>query len=96
VERAFAIEALAETGPFARALEASGFEIERDELASVRIAPTVLVGHLRALGLVLRRAWTGEGLRADEWRHLTGGIAGLWLGLCVWAFQYRIVTARRR
>jgi len=96
VERAFAIDALAQTGPFAAALDVHGFELERNELASLRIAPTVLVGHLRALGLVLRRTWSGEGLDADERRHLTGGIAGLWLGLCMWAFQYRVFTARRR
>ncbi len=96
IEWAFAIDALVETGPFAAALDAHGIEIERDDLASLRIAPTVLVGHLRALGLVLRRAWMGEGLDVDERRHLTGGIAGLWVGLCLWAIQHGVFTVRRR
>ena len=95
VERAFAITCFAETGAFEHALHHHGFVLERNELASFHIAPTVVVGHLRAAALIARRAWQGRWLSDDESAHLRGGFLGVWLGLCLWAFQYRIYTARR-
>lgn len=81
--------------PFLAALDAAGFDDVRVERASLRIAPTVLQGQWLAVRREADRWWRGATWTDAEWAHLQSCVMGMWLGLCLWGFQYLVITARK-
>lgn len=94
--RNWALESFAEIGEFVACLHRHGFEIERVQDASYRIAPSVMhVPWVTTRFLISELFKTGLRLGEVRWGHILACVLAPIIGLARHRFGYYLITARK-